>query len=145
MCISSSELPIKTCVPILLFFQTARASLGDVIYRYITTDNFSPECLLSCLNLSSEHQAIEIANRVEASIYIWRKKMNSRPTTTGRTTRSSSRSSWEIFKDLIVEGDKMETLAERAESLLLSLKQRFPALPQTALDMSKIQCNKVSI
>ena len=144
MCISSSELPIKTCVPILLFFQTARASLGDVIYRYITTDNFSPECLLSCLNLSSEHQAIEIANRVEASIYIWRKKTNSRPTT-GRTTRSSSRSSWEIFKDLIVEGDKMETLAERAESLLLSLKQRFPALPQTALDMSKIQCNKVSI
>ncbi|KAG4393366.1 hypothetical protein GLYMA_03G073600v4 [Glycine max] len=122
--------------------KTARASLGDVIYRYITTDNFSPECLLSCLNLSSEHQAIEIANRVEASIYIWRKKMNSRPTTTGRTTRSSSRSSWEIFKDLIVEGDKMETLVERAESLLLSLKQRFPALPQTALDMSKIQCNK---
>ena len=98
----------------------------------------------ACLDLSSEHQAIEIANRVEASIYIWRKKTNSRPTT-GRTTRSSSRSSWEIFKDLIVEGDKMETLAERAESLLLSLKQRFPALPQTALDMSKIQCNKVSI
>ncbi|KAG4403414.1 hypothetical protein GLYMA_01G105900v4 [Glycine max] len=121
--------------------KTARASLGDVIYRYITTDNFSLECMPACLDLSSEHQAIEIANRVEASIYIWRKKTNSRPTT-GRTTRSSSRSSWEIFKDLIVEGDKMETLAERAESLLLSLKQRFPALPQTALDMSKIQCNK---
>ncbi|KAK7390469.1 hypothetical protein VNO78_25775 [Psophocarpus tetragonolobus] len=116
--------------------KTARASLGDVIHRYMTTDNFSPECLLACLDLSSEHQAIEIANRVEASIYIWRKKTNPKP------ARSSSKSSWEIFKDLIVEGDKSETLAERAESLLLSLKQRFPALPQTALDMSKIQCNK---
>ncbi|KAJ1376336.1 PRONE domain [Sesbania bispinosa] len=45
-------------------------------------------------------------------------------------------------RDLIVEGDKREMLAERAESLLLSLKQRFPGLPQTTLDMSKIQCNK---
>jgi len=115
--------------------------LGDVIYRYITTDNFSPECLLASLDLSSEHQAIEIANTVEASIYIWRKKTNPRPT--GRTTRSNSKSSWEMFKDLIVEGDKSETLAEKAESLLLCLKQRFPSLPQTTLDMSKIQCNKV--
>ncbi|KAL9303220.1 hypothetical protein ACSQ67_020483 [Phaseolus vulgaris] len=120
--------------------KTARASMGDVIYRYITTDNFSPECLLSCLDLSSEHQAVEIANSVEASIYIWRKKTNSRPT--GRTTRNNSKSSWEMFRDLIVEGDKNETLAEKAESLLLSLKQRFPSLPQTTLDMSKIQCNK---
>ncbi|TKY63358.1 Rop guanine nucleotide exchange factor 7 [Spatholobus suberectus] len=120
--------------------KTARASLGDVIYRYITSDNFSPESLLACLDLSSEHQAIEIVNRVEASIYIWHKKTNSRPT--GRTTRSSSKSSWEMFRDLIVEGDKSEMLAERAESLLLSLKQGFPGLPQTALDMNKIQCNK---
>ncbi|KAL2320095.1 hypothetical protein Fmac_029064 [Flemingia macrophylla] len=120
--------------------KTARASLGEVIFRYITSDNFSPECLLACLDLSSEHQAIEIANRVEASIYIWHKKTNSRPT--GRTTRSGSKSSWEMLKDLIVEGDKSETLAERAESLLLTLKQRFPGLSQTALDMSKIQCNK---
>ncbi|KAL2320090.1 hypothetical protein Fmac_029059 [Flemingia macrophylla] len=120
--------------------KTARASLGDVIFRYITSDDFSPECLLACLDLSSEHQAIEIANRVEASIYIWHKKTNSRPT--GRTTRSGSKSSWEMLKDLIVEGDKSETLAGRAESLLLTLKQRFPGLPQTTLDMSKIQCYK---
>ncbi|XP_057458890.1 rop guanine nucleotide exchange factor 7-like isoform X2 [Lotus japonicus] len=120
--------------------KTARASLGDVIYRYITSDNFSPECLLAHLDISTEHQAIEIANRVEASIYIWHKKTNSKPAS--RATRSSSRSSWEMFRDLIVEGEKSEMLVERAESLLLSLMQRFPGLPQTALDMSKIQCNK---
>lgn len=130
----------------LLFFQTARASLGDVIYRYIISDNFSPEHLLACLDISSEHQAIEIANRVEASIYIWHKKTNSKPSGRTTTTRSSSRSSWEMLKDLIVEGDyKGEMLIERAESLLLTLKQRFPFLPQTALDMSKIQCNKVCV
>ncbi|KAF7845435.1 rop guanine nucleotide exchange factor 7-like [Senna tora] len=117
--------------------KNARASLGDLIYRYISSEQFSPECLLGCLDLSSEHQAIEIANRVEASIYIWRKKTNSKP-----ASRSSSRSSWEMVKDLMVDADKRELLAERAESLLLSLKQRFPGLPQTTLDMNKIQYNK---
>lgn len=125
------------------FLQTARASLGDVIYKFITSDDFSPESLLSSLDISSEHQAIEIANRVEASIYIWHKKTNSKPL--NRAKRSSSRSSWEMFKDLIVEGDKSEMLIERAESLLLSLKQSYPFLPQTTLDVTKIQCNKVWI
>jgi len=127
----------------LTFFQNARISLGDVIHRYITSDHFSPECLLACLDLSSEHQAIEIANRAEASMYIWRKKTNSKPTSV--SGRSSSRTSWEMVKDLMVDADKRELFAERAETLLLTLKQRFPGLPQTALDMSKIQYNKVCI
>lgn len=48
-----------------------------------------------------------------------------------------------MMKDLVIDSDKKELLAERAESLLLCLKQRFPGLPQTTLDMSKIQSNKV--
>ena len=43
----------------------------------------------------------------------------------------------------MVDGDKRELLAERAEGLLVSLKQRFPSLAQTTLDASKIQFNKV--
>ncbi|OMO66453.1 Plant specific Rop nucleotide exchanger, PRONE [Corchorus capsularis] len=120
--------------------KNGRASLGDLIYRYISSDLFTPECLLDCLDLSSEHQAIEIANRVEASIYVWRKRTNSKPV--NNTTRSSSKSSWDLVKDLMVDAEKREILADRAESLLLCLKQRFPGLPQTTLDMSKIQYNK---
>lgn len=48
-----------------------------------------------------------------------------------------------MVKELMVDAEKLELMADRAESLLLSLKQRFPGLPQTALDMSKIQYNKV--
>lgn len=59
--------------------------------------------------------------------------------------RSTSKSSWEMVKELMVDMDKRELLADRAESLLLCLKQRFPGLPQTTLDMSKIQYNKVWI
>jgi hypothetical protein len=44
----------------------------------------------------------------------------------------------------MVDGDKRDLLAERAECILISLKQRFPGLSQTTLDTSNIQCNKVS-
>ncbi|XP_059667870.1 rop guanine nucleotide exchange factor 7-like [Cornus florida] len=119
--------------------KNGRASLGDLIHRYITSDQFSSECLLDCLDLSSEHHALEIANRVESSMYVWRRRTNSKPL----TNRSNSKSSWEMVKDLVIDVDhKRELLAERAESLLLCLKQRFPGLPQTTLDMSKIQYNK---
>ncbi|CAN6471545.1 unnamed protein product [Victoria cruziana] len=120
--------------------KNGRSSLGDVIHRYITSDQFSPECLLDCLDLSSEHQALEIANRVEASIYVWRRRTGTRPAAT--TNRSNSRSSWDMVRDLMLDADKRELLAGRAESLLLCLKQRFPGLSQTSLDMSKIQYNK---
>ncbi|XP_022765074.1 rop guanine nucleotide exchange factor 5-like [Durio zibethinus] len=120
--------------------KNGRACLGDLIYRYITSDQFSAECLLDFLDLSSEHVALEIANRVEASIYVWRRRSHSKPLT--NPNRSTAKSSWEMVKDLMVDGDKREFLAERAESLLLCLKQRFPSLTQTTLDTSKIQCNK---
>uniref|UniRef100_A0A2P2IPM7 Rop guanine nucleotide exchange factor 7-like n=2 Tax=Rhizophora mucronata TaxID=61149 RepID=A0A2P2IPM7_RHIMU len=120
--------------------KNGRTSLGDVIYRYISSDQFSPDHLLACIDLSSEHQAIELANRVEASTYLWRKRTNAKPI--NNTNRSNSKSSWELVKELMVDADKRELLADRAESLLLCLKQRFPGLPQTALDMSKIQYNK---
>lgn len=121
--------------------QNGRACIGDVIYRYITSEHFSSECLLDCLDLSSEHTALEIANRVEAAIYVWRRRQN--PKATPQNNHSSVKSSWGIVKDLMNQGDKRELLAERAESLLLSLKQRFPGLTQTTLDATKIQFNKV--
>ncbi|XP_057983741.1 rop guanine nucleotide exchange factor 7-like isoform X2 [Malania oleifera] len=120
--------------------KSGKTCLGDLIYRYITSDQFSPERLLCCLDLSSEHQALEIANRVEASIFVWRRRTVSKPINS--TNRSASKSSWEIVKELMVDAEKRELLADRAESLLLCLKQRFPGLPQTTLDMSKIQYNK---
>ncbi|GMH28970.1 hypothetical protein Nepgr_030813 [Nepenthes gracilis] len=120
--------------------KSGRVSLGDFIYRYITSEKFSPECLLDCLDLSSEHQAIEIANRVEASIYLWRQNTNSK--LNHCTRRSTTKSSWEMVREMMIDTEKRELLADRAESLLLCLKQRFPGLPQTTLDMSKIQFNK---
>lgn len=124
--------------------KNGKASLGDVIHRYISSDHFSPECLLDCVDLSSEHHALEVANRLEATIHLWRRKMssNSKPHLHMSTHRSNSRSSWEMVRDFVSDADRREVLAGRAESLLLCLKLRFPGLPQTTLDMTKIQCNK---
>ncbi|GAA0162868.1 guanyl-nucleotide exchange factor [Lithospermum erythrorhizon] len=120
--------------------KNARASLGDLIHRYINSDQFSPEYLLECLDVSSEIQTLDIANRVEAAIYIWRHRTNSKPPNS--TNKPKSKSSWEMVKDLVKDADKSEHLVHRAKSLLLCLKQRFPDLRQTTLDMNKIQYNK---
>ncbi|KAH9623452.1 hypothetical protein KSS87_022651 [Heliosperma pusillum] len=113
--------------------------LGEIIYRYITAEQFSPECLLDCIDLSSEHHILEVANRIEAAVHVWRLKDQRRHSSNSRSRRST----WGgKVKGLVTDNDKNHVLAHRAETLLRSLKLRFPVLPQTALDMSKIQYNK---
>ncbi|KAI4328787.1 hypothetical protein L6164_021117 [Bauhinia variegata] len=116
--------------------KSGRASLGDTIYRYMhTASKFSPAYLLDCLNISSEHEALEIADKVEASMFTWRRK----------ACLSHSKSSWNKVKEHMSEterSDKNYILAERAESMLFSLKQRYPELSQTTLDTCKIQFNR---
>lgn len=119
--------------------KSGKACLGDIIYRYITADLFSPECLLDCLDLSSEHHTLEIANRIEAAVHVWKRK-NQRKHANHKKSR---RSSWGgKVKGLVADAAKNHFLAQRAETLLQSLRLRFPGLPQTALDMNKIQYNK---
>nr|GEV00726.1 Rop guanine nucleotide exchange factor 5 [Tanacetum cinerariifolium] len=98
----------------------------------ITLEQFSAECLLDCLDLTSEHVALEISNRVESAIYLWRRRPHTKPV---------PKTSWEMVKDLMADVHKRDLLAERSE-ILLSLKHQFPGLTQTSLDTSKIQCNK---
>ncbi|XP_034694946.1 rop guanine nucleotide exchange factor 7-like [Vitis riparia] len=119
--------------------KNVRASLGDLIYRYITSDQFSPEYVLSHLDFTSE-QAIEVANRVEASIIVWHQRHYPKPVSI--KSQPTSRQSWKAEKELMADADKTESIAERAESLLFCIKQRFPGLPQTTLGMSKVQFNK---
>ncbi|XWS77026.1 hypothetical protein CRYUN_Cryun01aG0228200 [Craigia yunnanensis] len=116
--------------------KSGRASIGDPTYRSMyTTEKFSPDHLLDCLKITSEHEALELADRVEASLYTWRRK----------ACMSHSKSSWGMVKDLMSDvdrSDKNHILAERAGSLLFALKQRYPELAQTSLDTCKIQYNR---
>ncbi|CAA7391480.1 unnamed protein product [Spirodela intermedia] len=119
--------------------KTGKSCLGEIIYRYITAEQFSPECLLDCLDLSSEHHAVEIANRIETAIHVWGQKDWKRH----HAHNGKAKKSWSgKIKGLVSDTEKNQCLAERAEGLLQRLRLRHPALPQTVLDMNKIQYNK---
>ena len=120
----------------MVFVQSGRASVGDSVYRVMLgADKFSPEFLLDRLDISSEHDALAMADRVEAAMYVWRRKASG----------SHGKLPWSKVKELAAaDDDKNVTLANRAESLLLCIKHRFPGLSQTTLDTSKIQFNKVT-
>lgn len=87
--------------------------------------------MLSSLDLSSEHKIVELKNKIEASIVIWKRKMNAKDT----------KAPW----GSVVSTEKREILEDRAETVLLILKHRFPGIPQSDLDISKIETNKVRI
>ena len=115
--------------------------MGEIIYNYITAEQFSPDCLLDCLDLSSEHHTLEIANRIEAAIHVWRLKGQRRHSQVKAKTAS-----WKgKVKGFVADTERSQFLAERAEGLFQSLRIRFPGLPQTVVDMNKIQYNKVFI
>ncbi|THF95978.1 hypothetical protein TEA_009381 [Camellia sinensis var. sinensis] len=134
------NIPDQTVIFNLLYVKSGKTCLGEILYRYITADQFSPECLLDYLDLSSEYTTLEIANRIETAIHIWRQKYLKGDLKHAKIVRSSS---WGgKVKDLVVDKEKSKLLAERAETLLQNLKLRFPGLPQTALDTNKIQFNK---
>ncbi|KAI5382312.1 Rop guanine nucleotide exchange factor 11, variant 6 [Lathyrus oleraceus] len=108
--------------------KNGRASLGDLIYRNITDEFFDPDQFLATEDMSSEHKILDLKNRIEASIGIWKRKMNQKDT----------KSAW----GSAVSIEKRELFEERAETILLLLKHRFPGLPQSSLDISKIQFNR---
>lgn len=81
------------------------------------------------MDLSSELNVLDLKNKIEASIVIWKRKMN----------QKDSKSSWSSG----ISMEKREQFEERAETILILLKQRFPGLPQSSLEISKIESNKV--
>ncbi|KAK8551733.1 hypothetical protein V6N12_040357 [Hibiscus sabdariffa] len=116
--------------------------LGEILCRYLTADQFSPECLLDYFDLSSEYTALEMANRVEASVHIWKHRYLKRHSLRAKVGKSA----WGgKVKGFVSDVEKTKVLAERAETLLQNIRLRFPGLRQTSLDMSKIQYNKATV
>ncbi|KAG6415770.1 hypothetical protein SASPL_123187 [Salvia splendens] len=107
--------------------KNGRASLGDAMYKSITDDFFDPDVFLQSVDLSSEHKIVDLKNKIEASVVIWERKMNAK-----------DKSAWGSG----VSMEKREIIEDRAETILLILKHRFPGIPQSDLDINKIQYNR---
>ncbi|XP_057764566.1 rho guanine nucleotide exchange factor 8-like [Salvia miltiorrhiza] len=108
--------------------KNGRESLGESLYRSITDEHFDPLQFLSALDLPSEHKILDLKNRIEACVVIWRRKM----------IHKDAKSSWGPAISL----EKREIFEDRAQTVLLLLKQKFPGIPQSSLEISKIQCNQ---
>ncbi|GAB2267801.1 Rop guanine nucleotide exchange factor 1 [Dionaea muscipula] len=94
--------------------KNGKECLGDMIYRYITAEQFSSVWLLDSLDLSTEHQTLEVANRVEAAVHVWKLKDQKR---CGSGSKSK-RSSWGgKVKGLVTVQEKNQVLAHRAEDV----------------------------
>ncbi|EOA32857.1 hypothetical protein CARUB_v10016171mg [Capsella rubella] len=110
--------------------KNGRASLGDMIYKMITQDMFDAEQFLLEMDLSSEHKIIDLKNKFEASGVIWKRKIVQKD--------NKSSSPWSTNLSM----EKRQQLEERAETILHFIKQEFPGISQSTLDISKIQFNK---
>ncbi|XP_047942698.1 rop guanine nucleotide exchange factor 9-like [Salvia hispanica] len=108
--------------------KNGKSCLGDSIYKSITDEVFDPQQFLSTLDLSCENKVVDIKNRIEASIVIWKRKMNNK----------DNKTSW----GFTVSTEKRCMFEERLETILILLKHQFPGLPQSSLDITKIQYNK---
>lgn len=113
-----------------LNWQNRRAILGDSIYKSITLDYFDPDEFLLTVDLSNEHKILDLKNRIEASTVIRRRKTSSTKDSNSHWGSPMSPARKELFE-------------ERAKSVLIILKQRFPGISQSTLDISKIQYNRV--
>lgn len=123
--------------------QNGRACLGDALYRAIASEHFSPDRLVSELDIADEHNILELANRLESAVLLWRRRGQTKTTQVTPREKFNAKSSWGKMKDLVGDMDRRGLFANRAESLLVRLKQLVPGMAQTMLDTNKIQFNRV--
>lgn len=102
-------------------------------------ESTSGEEMVKSLNLKTEHSALETINRLEAAIFSWKERVMQE-----HNGKSPVRTSRYFMKGNVSCMDKMEVLWDRAETLLKLLKTRYPNLPPTFLDATKVQYGKVS-
>ncbi|KAH7515085.1 rop guanine nucleotide exchange factor 14 isoform X2 [Ziziphus jujuba] len=130
------EMPVPTIIRDAIP-KSGKANLTEELYKILTAESKSVEEMLSVLELKSEHNALEVINRLEAAVFSWKERI-----TEHVSGKSPVRTSWSFIKDPLTELERMELLSDRAEFLLQQLKTRFPNLPQTFLDVTKVQYGK---
>lgn len=123
---------IKDALP-----KSGKAGLGEGIYQAIAVESISVEEILLSLNLTSEHKVLETVNRLEGAAFAWKQRMAEET-----SKRSPMRYAWYFGRDFGSELEKTGVCLERAEALLQILKIRFPNLPQSFIDVTKVQYNK---
>ncbi|XP_060173670.1 rop guanine nucleotide exchange factor 14-like isoform X1 [Lycium barbarum] len=128
-----AEMPVPTVIKDALP-KSGRTSLREDLYRILTEESASAEEMFNSLNLRSENSVLEVVNRLEEAIIVWKERV-----TDQASGKSPVQKSWSFVKDPVFELDKLQVLLSQAEVLLQQLKLKYPNLPQTFLNVTKIQ------
>lgn len=123
--------------------KNGRSSLGEALYRVFSSENFSPNAVISSIDPTREHHLVDLVNSVEAALHIWMRKLQAKQVQLElREGLQVSVALRGFPKDRSLSLEKRKLLVGRAESLLLLIRLKFPGLPQSILDVNKIQYSK---
>ncbi|XP_010460984.1 PREDICTED: rop guanine nucleotide exchange factor 14-like [Camelina sativa] len=124
---------IKEAIP-----KSGKNSLGDELYKMLAVESATVDEILISLKLGTEHAALETVNRLESAIFAWKEKI----TEQGSNGKSPVRAAWSFSKDPTSEISRNESILNRAEALRNQIKTKYPNLPHSFLDATKIQYGK---
>eukprot|EP00898_Chlorokybus_atmophyticus_P001909 jgi/Chlat1/2719/Chrsp180S02885 len=110
--------------------KTAKAALGDTLYRKLTADAFISEAFASDELLESNFAAVELANKLEGALAIWQRKRHY----TGSMASMSA-------KPLEKRIENWSRWTQRCQETLQRVRQQRPELQHTLLDRLKMQHN----
>ncbi|MCO5553312.1 hypothetical protein L7F22_006833 [Adiantum nelumboides] len=123
--------------------KNGRSSLGEALYRVICSENFSPNAVISSIDPAQEQHLVDLVNSVEAALHIWKRKLQAKQVQFElREGLQVSVALRGFSKDGSLKLERRKMLVGRAESLLLLVRLKFPGLPQSVLDVNKIQFSK---
>lgn len=123
---------------IFFFKQSGKASLGVDIYHALAAESIPVEEVLLSLNMETEHSVLDMVNQLEGAVFAWKQRI-----TEETMKKSPIRYPWSFVKENGSELEKRVVNLERAKALLHLLRIRFPNLPQSFIDVTKVQHNKV--
>ncbi|XP_074270543.1 rop guanine nucleotide exchange factor 14-like [Silene latifolia] len=118
--------------------KSGRANLGEELYKIIASGSSSTLDMVDALKIRSEHDVLDIINKLEAAKLVWKERNREQV----GSNKTPLRSSWSFVKEPSSEVDKTQSLLLRVDALLYQLKMRYPCLPHTFLDVTKIQFGK---
>ncbi|KAL0854607.1 hypothetical protein Bca101_059759 [Brassica carinata] len=119
---------IKEKIPKVSFLR----SLTLVIWKQEST---TVDYIITSLKIGTQHTALETVNKLETAIFSWKERITEQDTSPVRTT-------WSFSKDSFSETGRTESLLNKAEALRPHIKSKYPNLPHSFLDATKIQYGK---
>lgn len=119
--------------------KSGRASLGEELYKVVASESSSAAEIFDSMKVRTEHEALNTINKLEAAALAWRERLKEHAS----SNKTPVRTTWSFKKESPVsEVDKTESLLFRVDALLYQLKMRYPCLPHTFIDVTKVQYGK---